>query len=129
MIDDWEDFEIENIVIPILHVPNKEQIKRLEERKLIEESDNVLMNELFDNNGNTKSNSSNTEIDEIIKNINTEKIKNKKEKTVSNQQKNELKQKEFSQKLKNKKEAVKKHSDTFGEFIYDEYDYYVDKFS
>jgi hypothetical protein len=124
MIDDWEDLEIENIVIPFLHVPNKEQIKRLEERKLIEESDNGLMNELFDNNCNTKSNSSNKETAEIIKNINTEKIKNKKEKTVSNQQENELKQKEFSQKLKNKKEAEKKHSDTFGEFIHHEYDKY-----
>ena len=121
MSDDWD---CDNYIIPVLNVQNKEQLKQLEERKLVEESDNVLMNELFDNNGNTKSNSSNKETAEIIKNINTEKIKNKKEKTVSNQQENELKQKEFSQKLKNKKEAEKKHSDTFGEFIHHEYDKY-----
>ena len=120
MSDDWD---CDNYIIPVLNVQNKEQLKRLEERKLVEESDNALMNELFDNTNAKK------ETQETIKNINTEKIKNKKEKSISNQQENELKQKEFSQKLKNKKEAVKKHSDTFGEFIYDEYDFYVDKFS
>lgn len=127
MSDDWD---CDNYIIPVLNVQNKEQLKRLEERKLVEESDNALMNELFDNT-NTK-NETHEIREEIthdtIKNINTEKINNKKEKTVSNQQENELKQKEFSQKLKNKKEAIKKHSDTFGEFIYDEYDFYVDKF-
>ena len=105
MSDDWD---CDNYIIPVLNVQNKEQLKRLEERKLVEESDNALMNELFDNNGNTKSNSSNKETAGIIKNINTEKIKKKKEKPVSKQQENELKQKVFSQKLKNKKEAEKK---------------------
>ena len=123
MSDDWD---CDNYIIPVLNVQNKEQLKRLEERKLVEESDNALMNDLFDNT-NTK-NEKNVVTHEPIKNINTEKINNKKEKIVSNQQENELKQKEFSQKLKNKKEAIKKHSDTFGEFIYDEYDFYVDKF-
>lgn len=127
MSDDWD---CDNYIIPVLNVQNKEQLKRLEERKLVEESDNALMNELFDNT-NTKNETHYIRHElthDTIKNINTEKINNKKEKTVSNQQENELKQKEFSQKLKNKKEAIKKHSDTFGEFIYDEYDYYVDKF-
>ena len=123
MSDDWD---CDNYIIPVLNVQNKEQLKRLAERKLVEESDNSLMNDLFDNT-NTK-NETHDITKETIKNINTEKINNKKEKTVSNQQENELKQKEFSQKLKNKKEAIKKHSDTFGEFIYDEYDFYVDKF-
>jgi len=27
MNDNWEDWDVENIVIPVLHVPNKEQIK------------------------------------------------------------------------------------------------------
>ena len=52
MTDSWEDCEIENIVIPVLHVlhvPNKEQIKRLEERKKIEESEIALMKDFFDN--------------------------------------------------------------------------------
>jgi hypothetical protein len=126
MSDDWD---CDNYIIPVLNVQNKEQLKRLEEQKLVEESDNALMNELFDNTTAKKETNDTHDTHETIKNINREKINNKKEKTVSNQQENELKQKEFSQKLKNKKEAVKKHSDTFGEFIYDEYDYYVDKFS
>ena len=98
MIDDWEDFEIENIVIPILHVPNKEQIKRLEERKLIEESEIALMKDLFDNNSNTNNN--NKETTEIKKN----------KPKISKQQENELKQKEMSIKLKLKKEQEKKAS-------------------
>ena len=114
MSDDWD---CDNYIIPVLNVQNKEQLKRLEERKLVEESDNSLMNELFDNT-NTKNEKTHDitheKTREPIKNINTEKINNKKEKIVSNQQENELKQKEFSQKLKNKKEAIKKHSDTFG---------------
>jgi hypothetical protein len=131
MSDDWD---CDNYIIPILNVQNKEQLKQLEERKLVEESDNALMNELFDNT-NAKSNRSNKETSEIIQNINNKETnetnetkKNKKENPVSKQQENELKQKNLSEKRKNKKEAEKKHSDTFGEFIYDEYDYYVDKF-
>ena len=58
MNDNWEDWEGENIVTPDLHVPNKEQIKRLEERKKIEESEIALMKDFFDNNSNTNSNNS-----------------------------------------------------------------------
>ena len=47
---------------------------------------------------------------------------------ISKQKENELKQKEFSQKLKQKKEQDKKHSELFGEIIYDEYDEY-DKYN
>ena len=61
MTDSWEDCEIENIVIPVLHVPNKEQIKRLEERKKIEESEIALMKDFFDNTNNN-TNNSNTNI-------------------------------------------------------------------
>ena len=72
MIDSWEDLEIENIVIPGLHVPNKEQIKQLEERKLIEESEITLMKDYFDNKSNNNNITSN------IKSNNKEKIENKK---------------------------------------------------
>jgi hypothetical protein len=44
MEDDWEDWENENYSIPIL---NSEQLKRLEERKLVEESDNKIASQLF----------------------------------------------------------------------------------
>jgi hypothetical protein len=125
MSDDWD---CDNYIIPILNVQNKEQLKLLEERKLVEESDNALMDELFDNKNTTNKTPEITQNTIKNININTEKIKNKKEKPDSKQAENELKQKEFSQNLKNKKEAAKKHSDTFGEFIHDEYDYYVDKF-
>ena len=127
MIDSWEDLEIENIVIPGLHVPNKEQIKQLEERKLIEESEIALMKDYFDNKSNNKSNNNNITCN--INSNNKEIIENKKIKPkISKQKENELKQKELSIKLKNKKKAEKKHSEAFGEFIYDEYDKYDSKF-
>jgi hypothetical protein len=125
MIDSWEDWDVENIAIPVLHVPNKEQIKQLEERKLIEESDIALMNEFFNNKSDASSNIIN--IDTI--NTNKETNENKKNKPkISKQKENELKQKAFSQKLKQKKEQDKKHAELFGEIIYDEYDEY-DKYN
>jgi hypothetical protein len=120
MNDSWEDCEIENIVIPVLHVvPNKEQIKRLEERKKIEESEIALMKDFFDNT-NTNTNNSNTNISNKEPSDNTK----HKQKIVDKQRENELKQKELSIKLKQKKEAEKKHSDIFGEVIHDKYDEY-----
>ena len=121
MTDSWEDCEIENIVIPVLHVPNKEQIKRLEERKKIEESEIALMKDFFDNNNNTNTTiNSNTNISNKEPSDNTK----HKQKIVGKQRENELKQKELSIKLKQKKEAAKKHSDVFGEVIHDKYDEY-----
>ena len=121
MTDSWEDCEIENIVIPVLHVPNKEQIKRLEERKKIEESEIALMKDFFDNNNNTNTTiNSNTNISNKEPSDNTK----HKQKIVDKQRENELKQKELSIKLKQKKEAEKKHSDIFGEVIHDKYDEY-----
>jgi hypothetical protein len=116
MNDSWEDCEIENIVIPVLHVvPNKEQIKRLEERKKIEESEIALMKDFFDNTNTSNTNISNKEPSDNTKH---------KQKIVGKQRENELKQKELSIKLKQKKEAAKKHSDVFGEVIHDKYDEY-----
>ena len=112
MNDSWEDWDVENIVIPVLHVPNKEQIKRLEERKLIEESEIALMKDFFDNNSNTNTNTNS--------NNNKETPENKKNKSkISKQKENELKQKEISIKLKQKKEQEKKHFEIFGEIICD----------
>jgi hypothetical protein len=82
MIDSWEDLEIENIVIPGLHVPNKEQIKQLEERKIIEESEIALMKDFFDNKSN------NNNITCNINSNNKEIIENKKIKPkISNKKK------------------------------------------
>ena len=49
MSEDWEDWDCDNYVIPVLNVQNKEQLKRLEERKLVEESEIALMKDFFDN--------------------------------------------------------------------------------
>ena len=115
MNDSWEDCEIENIVIPVLHIPNKEQIKRLEERKKIEESEIALMKDMFDNNSNNSNSISN--------NKETTEIKKNKPK-ISKQNENELKQKEFSIKLKLKKEQDKKQAELYGECTNDKYDDY-----
>ena len=117
MTDSWEDCEIENIVIPVLHVPNKEQIKRLEERKKIEESEIALMKDMFDNNSNNSNSISN--------NKETTEIKKNKPK-ISKQKENELKQKEFSIKLKLKKEQDKKQAELYGECKHDKYEDYED---
>jgi hypothetical protein len=113
-MNDWEDWEGENIVTPDLHVPNKEQIKRLEERKKIEESEIALMKDFFDNNNNTSNNT--------INNKETTESKINKVKIVGKQRENELKQKELSEKIRKKKEKEKKHSDLFCEVIHDKYD-------
>jgi hypothetical protein len=123
MTDSWEDCEIENIVIPVLHVPNKEQIKRLEERKKIEESEIALMKDFFDTNNNTNTNTNNNTNNNNTNSNNKETTGNK-QKIVGKQRENELKQKELSIKLKLKKEAEQKHSDIFGEVIRDKYDEY-----
>jgi hypothetical protein len=122
MNDSLEDLDVENIVIPVLHVPNKEQIKRIEERKLVEESEIAMMKDFFNNSNNNNSNNSNN-------NNNTkETTENKKNKPkISKQKENELKQKELSIKLKQKKEQDKKHAELYGECRQDKYDKYDDK--
>jgi hypothetical protein len=118
MNDSWEDWDVENIVIPVLHVPNKEQIKRIEERKLVEESEIAMMKDFFNNNNNNNNNNINTK----------ETTENKKNKPkISKQKENELKQKELSIKLKQKKEQDKKHVELYGECTKDKYDEYDDK--
>ena len=118
MNDSWEDWDCDNSIIPILHVHNKEQIKRLEERKLIEESEIALMKDFFDNNSNTNNNNNN--------NKETTEIKKNKPK-ISKQQENELKHKEMSIKLKLKKEQEKKQAELYGECRSDKYDDYDKK--
>jgi len=118
MNDSWEDWDVENIVIPVLHVPNKEQIKRIAERKLVEESEIAMMKDFFNNNNNNNNSNSNTK----------ERTENKKNKPkISKQKENELKQKEISIKLKQKKEQEKKQAELYGECTKDKYDEYDDK--
>ena len=50
MCDDWEDWEDFEVKIPVL---NSKDLKQIEERKLIEDADILLTNDLFNGNSNT----------------------------------------------------------------------------
>ena len=46
--EDWEDAEIDLMIsAPTVVIQKKDELKRLEERKLVEEADNALSKELF----------------------------------------------------------------------------------
>ena len=117
MIDNWEDWaDNDEINIPIA---NEEQLKRLEDRKLVEESDNALTNELF-------SNQPTKVVDKCIseKKRLTE-VKQKPKKQLENEQK----QKESSKAAKLLKEMKQRERDIFGEAEEDdEYAEYEAKF-
>jgi hypothetical protein len=119
MTDSWEDWEDENF-IPSLH-KNEEQMRKLEERKLVEESDHMLAEDLFSNNKNVNNNVNN--------NINETHIKKKNKLYKSNKESNEQKQKEIAVKKKEEKLLQKKHVELFGEAEEDnEYSMYEDMF-
>lgn len=128
MSDDWEDWENEDFVIPVLSVPNDEQLKRLEERKLIEESDNKLTNALFSNDNYEDLTLKEFEqINKTILPIN--KKKELKKNIPSKQKENEQKQKELSKKIKEDKIKKLKERELFGEAEEDdEYAKYEDMF-
>lgn len=128
MADDWEDWEIEDYN-PVLNKPNEQQLKILEERKLVEESDAKLAKKLFSNEDEEDL------IYEELNNINIHQknnaikiIKKKPTKIVSNQKANEIKQKELSDKIKESKIKKQKEIELYGEAEYDEYEEYGDKF-
>ena len=120
MADNWEDWDSEDFVIPIFNTrPN---VKQLEERKLVEESDNALTNDLF---GNIKK----TNVNKNLLNNNENLPKNVKTKTISNQKINQEKQKEKSKFIKKQKENIIKIKELYGVSVYqDEYSHYEDKF-
>jgi hypothetical protein len=126
--EDWEDAEIDLMISSSTEVIQKEEeLKRIEERKLVEESDNALSKELFE----TKDNISKImETVEMVENIKTVKQTEKDEhKKINKQKENENKQKELSKKIKESKIKQKRHNELYGElegeYIYDDYD---DKF-
>jgi hypothetical protein len=145
MSDNWEDWENEDFIIPVLSVPNEEQLKRLEERKLVEESDNALARELFSNDEEDLVYEELKKLEEKIiskKFQSTEKqapIKNASGKQKENelkqkenelkQKENELKQKEFSKKNKEDKLRKEREKELYGKAEEDEeYSKYEDKF-
>jgi hypothetical protein len=129
MSDDWEDWENNDYTIPVL---NEEQLKRLQERKLVEDSDNVITKDLFSNDDDEdlvyedlKKLEENKVI--IVKQIKVEKEKPKNK--INNQKINEEKQKELSKKNKEEKANKKKAKEIFGEAEYDdEYAKYEEQF-
>ena len=126
MCDDWEDWENEDFVVPTF-VPNEEQLKRLEERKLVEESDAKIARELFE--FNDFENLADNKIKKFSQqNTNTNDIKPKRQKIVSNQKANEEKQQE-SARIKREQKAKKiRENELYGEVEEDEYADYEDKF-
>jgi hypothetical protein len=121
MSDDWEDWENDNFTI------SEEQLKRLKEIRLVEESDNSLTRNLFSN-----------EEDLAVKDVVEQKIliksllktgKGQKNNTSSKQKENEEKQKELSKKNKEEKNIKKRENEIFGEADEDnEYAKYEDMF-
>jgi hypothetical protein len=109
MSDGWEDWEDgENIPL------NEEQLKMLEERKLVEESDKALARDLCKNN---------KEDDLVYEDLEKMKSKNviiEKPNKINNKKTNEDKMKELSEKNKKNNKREKEH--------YDEYEEYEDKF-
>lgn len=131
MNDSWEDEDWENLDLSKIIFPNLQEVKKLEERKLVEEADNELSKDLFSNtipkqidinNFNTcVSPSSSIELNKTnaIKRVTP---------LVSKKKENEDKQKELSQKITKQKEEKKRHIELFGEFVDNEYSIYEDKF-
>ena len=135
MSDSWEDWENDDFEVPVLNVPTMEQFKRLQEQKLIEDSEIDLARDLI---CNKKEEDKDLEIAEL-KNLqqptkftqipNNSFKKNKSKKTNFNQKEYEAKQKETSKKLKEDKSKKEKAREIFGEAEEDdEYAEYEDMF-
>jgi hypothetical protein len=132
--DDWEDYEITP-----LDFHTSEQLRILEERRLIEEADNLLTDELFISDSKRIEKTSLNLTNNFIQKekINNDKIKkisaqiNSKVISKNNKQKeNEEKQRLLSNILKKQKEDKKRLVDIYGEAQEknDKYSYYEDQF-
>lgn len=126
MINDDNDDDWENTEAIVLNV---EQLKKIREQRLVEESDNALARELFEEDETLKEMRMNKlkELKEYkIKNI----VNNSKHTKISRKEENELNQKEISKKIKEQKLLKEKQIELFGEaeFNDDEYADYEDKY-
>lgn len=134
--DDWDDWENTEIIIPIINVLNQEQSKRIEERKIIEESDTELARELFSDvvtsyqknsvkneNAKTPENAKISQEEDITK---TKQNIESKIKKIKNKLDNDLTQKENSKKIREEKLKKQREIELYGEpeemYEYDEYD-------
>jgi|UniRef100_A0A6C0ASJ1 hypothetical protein len=128
MSQDWNDWEDAEFIIPTINILNQEQLKRIEERKLIEEADTELAKELFSNATSYKK-ILNIDKNNIVIYKNTPLTKENREakiKKLKNQMDNELKQQEFSKKIREEKLKKQKEIELYREseeiYEYDEYD-------
>ena len=136
MTDSWEDWENEDFEVPVLNVPTQEQLKRLEEQKLIEEADNELARELFITINKEEEERDlacvepkQSEKAKIIPQKTQPPAKKKPEKAVNKQKENEEKQKAASKKLKEEKAKKIREEELFGDAEYDDtYADYEDQF-
>jgi hypothetical protein len=120
MCDDLDDLELEEFLVSNIIIQSEEIKKRLEERKLVEESDLAIAKNLFGNEEDeTESKSKN------VQSIQFQKPK----KIISKKYENELKQKELAKIIREKKANEAKHIELYGECIEYEYSYYEDKFN
>ena len=126
MSDNWDDWDCDNYEVPVLNI---EQSKRIEERKLVEESDNKIANQLFgfEKDEKDETNETNEKQNSIAYNNKFKPIRERKN-DVSNKKENELKQKEISKKIREKKIQQEKQIELYGKADDDEYDEYADKF-
>jgi hypothetical protein len=118
--DDWENTEIPDLLVSI---QNKErELKLLEERKLMEDADLALAEELFHGELEKINESKKQESFVPVKLDKKEKPKNLQ--ILQEQKRKELqeKQKQQSQKQKEKKQKEKKQKELFGEAEFDEYE-------
>ncbi len=128
--DDWEDWEADDFALPVLNVHNEEQLKRLEERKLVEESDNKLTKELFSNKEECLAlEDDNKNINKPLQVSRTEKKALLAKKFESKKLEHEQKQKEISKKNREDKIRKAKAAELYGEAEDDdEYAKYEDMF-
>ena len=128
MCDDLEDWELADFTFPITTIQSEEhseeQRKRLEERKLVEESDMAIAKNLFGN----EDYETELEIKNKEKTLQYSKSTEKPKNFISKKYENELKQKELAKKIREKKAEEAKHIEFYGECIQDEYSHYEDKF-
>jgi hypothetical protein len=115
-MENWEDWDNEDNYC----LPNKEQLKVLEERKLVEESDNILTKILFEDDEKN--------INSCQNKIITSEKKEPKKNLISKQRENEQKQKEFSRLAKEYKAKKERERQLFGQATENEYSQYEEMF-
>lgn len=139
MIDSWEDWEDRDYDISALMIQTEAQLKQIEEKKLIEESEVQLAKDLIYNHKkeeiedlvyeelkcSKKVNNFTKKTNNICKHINDNILKKK----TNKQKENEENQKKLSKKIKEEKAKKLKYQEIFGEpENYNEYADYEDKF-